>query len=57
MTFTFEELKEEIIRDYDVDLVCEALEITVEQLMDSFEDKLMIYRYKFVEEKGGNVCE
>jgi len=57
MTFTFEELKEEIIRDYDVDLVCEALEITVEQLLDAFEDKLMIYRYKFVEEKGGNVCE
>ena len=57
MTFTFEELKEEIIRDYEVDLVCEALEITVEQLLDAFEDKLMIYRYKFVEEKGGNVCE
>tara|TARA_R110002020_G_scaffold224991_2_gene434918 strand:- start:2181 stop:2354 length:174 start_codon:yes stop_codon:yes gene_type:complete len=57
MTFTFEELKEEIIREYDVDLVCEVLEITVEQLLDAFEDKLMIYRDKFVEEEGGNVCE
>tara|TARA_R100000654_G_scaffold57783_2_gene84365 strand:+ start:457 stop:630 length:174 start_codon:yes stop_codon:yes gene_type:complete len=57
MTFTFEELKEEIIREYDVDLVCEVLEITVEQLLDAFEDKLMIYRNKFVEEEDGNVCE
>lgn len=50
MSFTFEELKEAIVREYDVDLVCEILEISVENLLDAFEDKLMINRDKFDEE-------
>ena len=50
MSFTFEELKEAIVMEYDVDLVCEILEISVENLLDAFEDKLMINRDKFDEE-------
>jgi|TARA_R100000234_G_C4845822_1_gene113062 hypothetical protein len=50
MSFTFEELKEAIVREYDVDLVCEILQVSVEDLLDAFEDKLIIHREKFDEE-------
>jgi len=41
MSNTFEELKESILKEYDVDLLCEILGITSEQLLDRFEDLLM----------------
>ena len=50
MILTFEELKEDIEKEYDVTLVCEALNITVEDLLVAFEDRLMLYQDKFIED-------
>jgi|TARA_R110000787_G_scaffold128863_1_gene240638 hypothetical protein len=50
MILTFEELKEDIEKEYDVTLVCEALSITVEDLLVAFEDRLMLYQDKFIED-------
>ena len=47
MTLTLEEIKEKIILEYDPDLIIEVLEITTEELLDSFEDKLVDNLYKF----------
>ena len=38
---TLEELKERIISQYDPDLVVEILEISTEELLENFEDKLL----------------
>lgn len=46
-TLTLEELKERIIDEYDPDLVVEALEITTEELLEHFEDKLLCKIDKF----------
>ena len=50
MSLTLEELKEEIIREYDVLLLCEVLDITPENILEAFEDRLIINRNKFTED-------
>ena len=50
MSLTLEELKEEIIREYDVLLLCEVLDITPENILEAFEDRLIINRDKFTED-------
>jgi hypothetical protein len=47
MTLTLEEIKEKINAEYDPDLIIEVLEITTEELLDNFEDKLIDNLYKF----------
>jgi hypothetical protein len=42
MAKTVEELIEDIIRDYDTDLLVEILGITTEDLLERFDDKLML---------------
>jgi|TARA_R110000796_G_scaffold123777_1_gene238238 hypothetical protein len=50
MSLTFEELKEAITEEYDVTLVCEALDISVEDILVAFEDRLMMCVDKFMED-------
>jgi len=38
---TYEELKEQILNNYDVDMLCEILGITSESLVDRYEDQIM----------------
>ena len=38
---TYEELKEQILNNYDVDMLCEILDINAEDLVDRFEDQVM----------------
>tara|TARA_R110002020_G_scaffold353080_1_gene566052 strand:- start:160 stop:321 length:162 start_codon:yes stop_codon:yes gene_type:complete len=47
---TLEELIEKIKREYDPELVLEALEIDIDELLDRFEDKLILNLHKFTEE-------
>ena len=47
MTLTLEEIKERIVLEYDPDLIIEVLEITTQELLDNFEDKLIDNLYKF----------
>jgi hypothetical protein len=45
---TLQELKDRIIvESYDECLICEELEITTEELLDAFEDRLIEKRRKF----------
>jgi hypothetical protein len=44
---TLAELKERIVSTYDPELVTEVLELSTEQLLDAFEEKLIAKRYKF----------
>jgi len=41
MSLLVDELREKILQDYDVDLLCEALQITAEEILDAFETKLL----------------
>ena len=41
MSLTLEEIKERHLKTYDPDDLLEALEITSEELLDRFEDKLI----------------
>ena len=41
MSLTLEEIKERLLKTYDPEDFLEALEITSEQLLDRFEDKLL----------------
>ena len=41
MSLTLEEIKERLLDTYDADDFLEALEITSEELLDRFEDKLI----------------
>ena len=50
MSHTLEELKESVARDYDAVLVVEALDISVEDLLDAFEDRLIRNRDLFTED-------
>jgi|TARA_R100001480_G_scaffold61621_2_gene74091 hypothetical protein len=54
MTLTLEEIKEKIILEYDPDLIIEVLEITTEELLDNFEDKLIDNLYKFDVDENNN---
>ena len=50
MSLTMEEIKERILMFYDPDDILEALEISAEQLLDRFEDKLINRLDQFEEE-------
>ena len=50
MSLTMEEIKELLIRNYDPEDFLEALEITSEELLDRFEDKLINKLEVFAEE-------
>jgi len=41
MSSTFEEIRERILKKYDVDFLCELLGITSESLVDRYEDLIM----------------
>ena len=41
MSLTLQEIKERILKTYDPDDLLEALEVTSEELLDRFEDKLI----------------
>ena len=41
MSSTFEEIREQILHNYDVDFLCELLGITAESLVDRYEDLIM----------------
>ena len=50
MNLTIEELKERLVQIYDPDDIIEALEITTEELLNAFEEKLTANLHKFREE-------
>ena len=50
MSLTLEEIKERLLRFYDPDDLLEALQISSEELLDRFEDKLLIRLDKFQED-------
>lgn len=50
MTLTLEEIKERLIKEYDPDDITEALELSTEDLLDAFEEKLLENMDKFGEE-------
>ena len=41
MSLTLEEIKERLLKTFDPDDLLEALQITSEQILDRFEDKLI----------------
>jgi len=41
MSSTFEEIREQILNNYDVDFLCELLGITSDSLVDRYEDMIM----------------
>ncbi len=47
MTLTLEEIKERILTRYDPDDILIALQITSDDLLDKFEEKLLENMYKF----------
>jgi hypothetical protein len=50
MSLTLEEIKERLLRFYDPDDLLEALQISAEELLDRFEDKLLLRLDKFQED-------
>jgi len=50
MSLTLEEIKERLLRFYDPDDLLEALQISSEELLDRFEDKLLKRLDEFQEE-------
>jgi hypothetical protein len=50
MSLTLEEIKERLLKIYDPDDLLEALEISSEELLDRFEDKLINRLEQFEEE-------
>ena len=50
MSLTMEEIKERLLRTYDPEDFLETLEITSEELLDRFEDKLINKLEVFAEE-------
>ena len=50
MSLTMDEIKERILRAYDPDDLVEALEISADELMDRFEDKLINRLDRFEED-------
>jgi len=47
MPMLVDELKERILQEYDVDLLCEVLDISAEELLDAFEYRLLQNLHKF----------
>lgn len=52
MSSTFEEIREQILNNYDVDFLCELLGITSESLVDRYEDMIMKNLTLFEEDKS-----
>ena len=50
MSLTLEEIKERLLKTYDPDDFLEALEITSEEILDRFEDKVINRLEEFEEE-------
>lgn len=50
MTLTLQELKERIAKYYDVVTLCEILQITEEELLDRFEDRVFEHIEELQEE-------
>ena len=50
MSLTLEEIKERLLRFYDPDDLLEALQISSEEILDRFEDKLIKRLDSFYEE-------
>ncbi len=50
MSLTLEEIKERLLRLYDPDDLLEALQISSEEILDRFEDKLLRKLDQFQEE-------
>lgn len=44
-------LKQHVIDNYDPDDVLEALDLSTEELVNAFEEKLELYEYKFIEDE------
>jgi hypothetical protein len=57
MSLTLEEIKEKILRLYDPDDLLEALQISSEEILDRFEDKLIRKLDEFTEELEDEVYE
>ena len=53
MSKTYEEIKEQILKKYDVDFLCEVLEISSDSLVDRYED-LIIKNLEMFEEALDN---
>ena len=50
MSLTLEEIKERLLQHYDPDDLLEALQISSEEILDRFEDKLLRKLDQFTEE-------
>lgn len=57
MSLTLEEIKERLLREYDPDDLLEALQISSEEILDRFEDKLLRKLDEFHEELEEEVYE
>ena len=57
MSLTLEEIKEKILHLYDPDDLLEALQISSEEILDRFEDKLIRKLDQFKEELEDEVYE
>jgi|TARA_S200002703_G_scaffold108568_1_gene94339 hypothetical protein len=57
MSLTLEEIKEKILHLYDPDDLLEALQISSEEILDRFEDKLILKLNQFTEELEDEVYE
>jgi hypothetical protein len=57
MSLTLEEVKERLLKTFDPDDLLEALQITSEQILDRFEDKLINRLDVFEEELEEEVNE
>jgi len=57
MSLTLEEIKEKILHLYDPDDLLEALQISSEEILDRFEDKLIRKLDDFTEELEDEIYE
>ncbi len=57
MSLTMSEIKEKLLERYEVDDLVEALEVTSEELLDRFEDKLINRLDSFEEELNEETTE
>ena len=57
MSLTLEEIKERLLRLYDPDDLLEALQISSEEMLDRFEDKLLRKLDEFQEELEEDYAE
>lgn len=59
MPMLIDELRERILQEYDVDLLCEVLNISAEDILDAFEnrliDKVELFEELTIEEENEDV--